>query len=109
LQQLSPRFFGRRRIGDLLSRLDGDIAEIQRFAIDALVSATSSIIGLIGAAILLALLSWQLALQVAVLVPLEHLRLRWMRRKVSDETRSLRERSSDMSSFLVEKIGRAHV
>lgn len=104
LQQLSPRFFGRRRMGDLLSRLDGDIAEIQRFAIDALFSATSSIIGLIGATIMLVMLSWKLALLVAVLVPLEMLWLRWMRRKVADETRTLRERSSDMSSFLVETL-----
>lgn len=104
LQQLSPTFFGRRRIGDLFSRLDGDIAEIQRFAVDALFSASSSIIGLIGATIMLTLLSWKLALLIAVLVPLEILWLRWMRRKVADETRSLRERSSDMSSFLVETL-----
>ncbi|WP_193074129.1 ABC transporter ATP-binding protein [Pseudomonas sp. FME51] len=104
LQQLSPRFFGRRRIGDLLSRLDGDIAEIQRFAIDALFSATSSLIGLAGAVVMLMLLSWKLALLVAVLVPIEILWLRWMRRRVADETRLLRERSSDMSSFLVETL-----
>lgn len=104
LQQLSPRFFGRRRIGDLLSRLDGDIAEIQRFAIDALFSATSSLIGLAGAVVMLVLLSWKLALLVAVLVPIEILWLRWMRRRVADETRLLRERSSDMSSFLVETL-----
>lgn len=104
LQQLSPRFFGGRRIGDLLSRLDGDIAEIQRFAIDALFSATSSLIGLIGATVMLVALSWELALLVAVLVPLDILWLRWMRRKVANETRVLRERSSDMSSFLVETL-----
>src|SRR5690606_26996405 len=104
LQTLSPRFFGRRRIGDLLSRLDGDIAEIQRFAIDALFSATTSIIGLAGAAVMLVTLSWKLALLVVVLVPLDILWLRWMRRKVANETRHLRERSSDMSSFLVETL-----
>ena len=37
LQSLSPTFFARRRIGDLMSRLDGDVAEIQRFSLDALV------------------------------------------------------------------------
>lgn len=104
LQTLSPRFFGRRRIGDLLSRLDGDIAEIQRFAIDALFSATTSLIGLAGAAVMLVTLSWKLALLVVVLVPLDILWLRWMRRKVANETRCLRERSSDMSSFLVETL-----
>lgn len=104
LQGLSPAFFGRRRIGDLLSRLDGDVAEIQRFAVDALFSAVSSLIGLLGAIVLMLALSWQLSLLVAVLIPIEVLWLRWMRRKVERDVRSLRERSADVSSFLVETL-----
>ncbi|SDI50030.1 ABC transporter ATP-binding protein [Pseudomonas panipatensis] len=104
LQTLSPSFFGRRRIGDLMSRLDGDVAEIQRFAVDSLFSAVSSVIGLVGALALLLALSWQLSLLVAVLIPLDVLWLRWMRRKVEREARSLRERSADMSSFFVETL-----
>lgn len=104
LQQLSPAFFGRRRIGDLLSRLDGDVAEIQRFAVDSLFSALSSVIGLLGAVTLMLLLSWQLSLLLAVLIPIEVLWLRWMRRKVEHDVRQLRERSADVSSFLVETL-----
>ncbi|MWK56242.1 ATP-binding cassette domain-containing protein [Pseudomonas otitidis] len=104
LQQLSPAFYGRKRIGDILSRLDGDVAEIQRFAVDSLFSAISSLIGLIGAVSLMLLLSWQLSLLLALLIPVEVLWLRWMRRKVEREVRSLRERSADVSSFLVETL-----
>lgn len=104
LQQLSPTFFGRRRLGDLLSRLDGDVAEIQRFAVDSLFSAVSSVIGLIGALALMLALSWKLSLLLVVLIPLEVLWLRWMRRKVEREVRQLRERSADVSSFLVETL-----
>lgn len=104
LQQLSPAFYGRKRIGDILSRLDGDAAEIQRFAVDSLFSAVSSLIGLIGAVSLMLLLSWQLSLLLALLIPVEVLWLRWMRRKVEREVRSLRERSADVSSFLVETL-----
>ena len=104
LQQLSPAFYGRKRIGDILSRLDGDVAEIQRFAVDSLFSAVSSVIGLIGAVSLMLLLSWQLSLLLALLIPIEVLWLRWMRRKVEREVRSLRERSADVSSFLVETL-----
>lgn len=104
LQQLSPAFYGRKRIGDILSRLDGDVAEIQRFAVDSLFSAVSSLIGLIGAVSLMLLLSWQLSLLLALLIPVEVLWLRWMRRKVECEVRSLRERSADVSSFLVETL-----
>ncbi len=104
LQQLSPTFYGRRRTGDILSRLDGDVAEIQRFAVDSLFSAVSSVIGLLGALTLMLMLSWQLSLLLALLIPIEVLWLRWMRRKVEREVRSLRERSTDVSSFLVETL-----
>ncbi|PLU85529.1 ABC transporter ATP-binding protein [Pseudomonas plecoglossicida] len=104
LQQLSPTFYGRRRIGDILSRLDGDVAEIQRFAVDSLFSAVSAVIGLVGAVVLMLMLSWQLSLLLALLVPIEVLWLRWMRRKVEREVRTLRERSADVSSFLVETL-----
>ncbi|WP_409288695.1 ABC transporter ATP-binding protein [Pseudomonas sp. KCJK8927] len=104
LQQLSPTFYGRRRIGDILSRLDGDVAEIQRFAVDSLFSAVSAVIGLVGAVALMLMLSWQLSLLLALLGPIEVLWLRWMRRKVEREVRNLRERSADVSSFLVETL-----
>ena len=104
LQTLSPNFYGQRRIGDLMSRLDGDVAEIQRFAVDSLFSAVSSVIGLVVALAMLLTLSWKLSLLALVLIPLDVLWLRWMRRKVERDVRQLRERSADMSSFMVETL-----
>jgi ATP-binding cassette, subfamily B, bacterial len=104
LQTLSPAFYGQQRMGDLMSRIDGDVAEIQRFAVDSLFAAVSSVIGLVGAVALMLSLSWQLSLLVLVLVPLEVAWLRWMRRKVEANTRSVRERAADVSSFLVETL-----
>lgn len=104
LQTLSPTFYGQRRIGDLMSRLDGDVAEVQRFAVDSLFSAVSSIIGLVFAVAMLLALSWKLSLLAVVLIPLDILWLRWMRRKVAHEVKQLRERSADVSSFMVETL-----
>ncbi|MGJ7517859.1 ABC transporter ATP-binding protein [Pseudomonas baetica] len=104
LQTLSPGFYGQRRIGDLMSRLDGDVAEIQRFAVDSLFSAVSSVIGLVVAVAMLLTLSWKLSLLALVLIPLDVLWLRWMRRKVERDVRQLRERTADMSSFMVETL-----
>lgn len=104
LQTLSPSFYGQRRIGDLMSRQDGDVAEIQRFAVDSLFSAVSSVVGLVVAVAMLLTLSWKLSLLALVLIPLDILWLRWMRRKVERDVRQLRERSADMSSFMVETL-----
>lgn len=104
LQTLSPTFYSERRSGDILSRLDGDVAEIQRFAVDSLFSAVSSVLGLLGAVTLMLMLSWQLTLIVALLIPVEVLWMRWMRGKLERRTRTVRERSADLSSFLVETL-----
>ena len=104
LQTLSPSFYAQRRIGDVMSRLDGDVAEIQRFAVDSLFSAVSSVVGLICAVAMLVTLSWKLSLLVLVLIPFDILWLRWMRRKVERDVRRLRECSADVSSFMVETL-----
>ncbi|MDR2688607.1 MAG: ABC transporter ATP-binding protein/permease [Azoarcus sp.] len=104
LQTLSPAFFGARRTGDLLSRLDGDVAEIQRFAVDSLFSAVTSLIGLIGALALMFVLSWRLSLLLLLLLPVEILWLRWMRKKVERHARHVRERAADLSSFFIETL-----
>ncbi|MGU7774164.1 ABC transporter ATP-binding protein [Burkholderia sp. MR1-5-21] len=104
LQRLSPSFYGQRRLGDLLSRLDGDVAEIQRFALDALFAAVSNVIGLVGTLVLLVTLSWKLSLLALLLIPFEILWLRTMRRKVERDARAVREGAADVSSFLVETL-----
>jgi ATP-binding cassette, subfamily B, bacterial len=104
MQRLPPTFYARWRSGDLLARLDGDVAEIQRFAVDALLAAISATVGLIGALALMLALSWQLALIAFVLLPLEFLFLRRMRPLVEATTRALRERGSDLAAFLVERV-----
>ncbi len=104
LQRLSPAFYARNRGGDILSRLDGDVAEIQRFSIDSLFAGISGVFGLVGTIAFMLYLSPQLSLLVLVLVPLQWLYLRFMRERVRDKVRRVRERSADLSAFLMETL-----
>lgn len=104
LQQLAPSVWGRWRTGDVLSRLDGDVAELQRFAVDSLFALLTNSLGLLGALAWLFWLSWELALMVLVLLPLEWWWLYRLRPRVTQRTRALRERGSDVSSFFVEVL-----
>ena len=104
LQRLSPAFHLRHRSGDVLARLDGDVAEIQRFAVDSLFAGVSGVFGLLGTVGFMLWISPGLSLFALVLLPLEWLYLRHMRARVQQRVRTLRERSSDISSFLVETL-----
>ncbi len=105
LLALSPAFYSRARGGDLLARLDGDIAEIQRFAVDSLIASVNGVFALLGTLAAMATLSWRLTLLALALVPAEVLFLRRMRPWVERSTRRVRERASDITAFLVETLG----
>ena len=105
LQRLSPRFYAKARGGDLLTRLDGDIAEVQRFAIDSALALVSGIIGLVGALGLMVLLSWQLSFLALILLPAQVIFLRHMRPRVETMTRRVRERASDIAAFFFDTLG----
>jgi ATP-binding cassette subfamily B protein len=99
-----PSWHRRWRTGDLLARLDGDVAELQRFSVDTLFAGLSSLLGLAGALALMLRIDARLALAPLVLAPLEALWLWRMRPRIETKTRALRARGADVSSFLAETL-----
>lgn len=103
--RLPPDYFARTRQGDLLARLEGDLGEVQRFAVDALLSAINSLLTLVGTVLLLALLSPKLALLLALLMAVNAAVLSWVRPRIEALSRQSRDAGVEVSSFLVEKVG----
>ncbi len=104
LQQLSPRFFVRSRTGDVLSRLNADVSELQRTAGDLLLGASSNLISLIVATGLLAALAPELLVPAVVVLPAAGLMLKRLRERVTDQNRHLREAGASVGSALVESV-----
>jgi ATP-binding cassette, subfamily B, bacterial len=104
LQKLSPRWFARRGRGDLMTRVDGDIAEVQRFAVDPLLALTNGVIALAGSVALMISLSGQLSLLAFALLPLQVIYLRKMRPAVERRTRVVRERTGDITGFFLDRF-----
>ena len=104
LQKLPSSFYHHQRLGDITSRVDRDIAEIQRFAVDTLFSTFSAILGLSAATIMMIYLNWQLSLILLILIPFELIYLFKMRPKVERKNIKVRESAADISSFFAEKI-----
>lgn len=110
LLRVSPRRLARVPVGDMVSRLDGDIAEVQRFGTDAAPSFISSGLTLIIVGAVMIGLSWRLTLLVAALLPLQLLVRQYARPRIEASTRALREAAGGLSGFLVETLsGARHV
>ncbi len=105
LQRLSPAYYAATPQGDLLARLDGDVGEVQRFAVDAPLAFINGIIALFGAVGIMLWLDWRLALIAFLVLPCEVLFLRWVRPLIERRTRGLRERASSITGFLVDTLG----
>jgi ATP-binding cassette subfamily B protein len=110
LMRVTPRRLAQVSVGDLVSRLDGDIAEVQRFGTDAAASLIGSVLSLSVVAAVMLGLSWRLTLLVAALLPLQLAVRHYARPRLEASTRALREAAARLSGFLVETLaGARHV
>ncbi|MCS6924435.1 MAG: ABC transporter ATP-binding protein/permease [Candidatus Binatia bacterium] len=104
LQALSLRFHTRTRVGDLLSRLNTDIAEVQTVLTDAAFTLVTNLLVLVATIGFLLWLHWQLFLVSLLVVPLQLYAIVRTRPQIVRETQRVRELNADMGSFLVESL-----
>ena len=105
--RLPPAFFRVRPVGDIVTRLDGDVAEIQRFSTDSVLAVVNGVLLLIFSAAIMAAMSPDLTLIAACILPLHLLLRHRARRQVSESTREVREWRGVITHFLVETLGAA--
>ncbi|NMG43420.1 ATP-binding cassette domain-containing protein [Aromatoleum toluvorans] len=104
LQTLAPTYYARTRGGEILSRLDGDVAEVQRFALDAPMALLNGAFSLTVALVLMLSLSPLLTALVFALVPLQVAALMFTRPWLEKSAQAMRKESAAMSSFFVESL-----
>lgn len=104
LQRLSPRFYAQARIGDLVSRVGNDIAEVQRVAAETVLASVGNVLFLAGSIVMLLVLDARLFALSAVFIPPALWALQRYRRRLAEAVAELRQRSADIGSFLVETL-----
>lgn len=104
LQRLSPRFYARTRLGDIMSRINNDIGEIQQVAAEVTLAWVGNVLFLVGAVAALAWLDPRLFLVSLAATPFSLWALVVYRRRLEGRIAALRDRSADIGSFLIESI-----
>jgi len=102
LQTLSPRFWAGRKLGDVVSRINNDISEVQRISADSLLSVLSNVLFLAGSAAIMASLNLRLFLLSLAALPFSVWTLRYYQDRLAVRVKTVRERSADIGSFLLE-------
>jgi ATP-binding cassette subfamily B protein len=104
LQRLSPRFYVRTRLGDVMSRINNDVGEIQRIAAETALAWVGNILFLAGTVAMLAWLDLRLFLLTAATTPFGIWALVHYRSRLEGDITTLRQRSADIGSFLIETV-----
>lgn len=105
LQTLSPVYYSRVGFGDLVSRFDGDLAEVQRFLVDGLLALFNGLFSLLAVVILMGLLSPSMMLLVLLaMLPLPLWHGIHKRAVVEGTTREARRQSTHLSNFFMDSL-----
>ena len=104
LQSLSPRFFARMRLGEILSRINGDLAEVQRTASDTALAWFGNVAFLAGTLAMLAWLDGRMFLLSLAPLPFSIWALTAYRRRLESRAGAVRQASADIGSFLIETL-----
>jgi ATP-binding cassette, subfamily B, bacterial len=104
LQTLSLDFYERERTGRLVARMTADIDAMSDLVTDGLVTLVTGLITVVGVAIILFVMDWQLALVTLVVAPLIGLAARTWRRWSADAYRRVRETHSVVTVQLQESL-----
>jgi ATP-binding cassette, subfamily B, bacterial len=104
LQRMSPRFYARTRLGDIVARLNNDISEIQRVAAEAALAWVGNVLFLTGSLVMMVWLDWRLSVVALAVMPVSLWALVHYRRRLERRVAELRQRSADIGSFLIETL-----
>ena len=104
LQKLSPRFYADTPLGEIVSRINNDIGEIQRIAAETALAWVGNVLFLVGTITMLAVLDWRLLLVSLAMVPPSLWALVHYRRRMELRVKTLRERSAGIGTFLIETL-----
>jgi ATP-binding cassette subfamily B protein len=104
LQRLSPRFYARTPLGDILARVNNDVGEVQRVAAESLLAWVGNILFLAGSVAAMFWLDVRLAIVALAMVPASVWALSRVRAQLASRVRAVREAGAAIGSFLIETL-----
>jgi ATP-binding cassette, subfamily B, bacterial MsbA len=109
LLNLDLRFFSNQRTGDLTSRLTNDVGTIRTAVTSSFVDAVRQTMMLIGSAVLMVVLDWQMSLFIFMTVPPVMLLARFFGARIRALARDVQDRLADSTAVAEESISAVRV
>lgn len=104
LQRLSLSFFENQQTGEIMSRITNDVNALEEFVTHSVGFLIVDLLRLVGTAIILFALDWQLALLTLIPVPVLAVAMRDFNTRVRPIYRHIRDRLGDINAELQDNI-----
>ena len=98
MQELSFDFYDRNRTGQLMSRLTSDLFELTELAHHGPEDLLTSTLTIIGALVVMGSIQWQLALVVAVMIPIFLVVVMSMRRSMGAASAAVKQKTGHINT-----------
>jgi ABC-type multidrug transport system fused ATPase/permease subunit len=105
LQRLPLAYHDKRRTGDVLTRVTGDVLVLEDFIVKSVSNILGSLLVLVGSFALILYQSWRVALVALVVVPLLALVSNHYSRRIKVASRTQRDREGELASTTQEMLG----
>lgn len=107
LHTLSVGFFDRRRLGDVLSRLTGDVAAIESVVLSGVIGILANLMKIVVFTVVLFYLDTRLALASLIAIPVFWIIARSFARRIKIASREVRARVGSITVVAEESLGNA--
>ena len=104
LQRLSLAYHDKRRTGDVLTRVTGDVLVVEDFVVKSVSNIVGSLMVLVGSFLFLLYRSWNVALVALVVVPLLAVVSNHYSRRIKTASKTQRDREGDLASTTQEML-----
>jgi ATP-binding cassette subfamily B protein len=104
LHTLSISFFDRRRLGDTLSRLTGDVAAIENVVLSGIIEVVANLLKIAVFVGVLVFMDWRLALVSLIAVPVFWTAARAFARQIKIASRQVRARAGSITVVAEESL-----
>lgn len=104
LHRLPIPFFGKRRQGELMSRMTNDMDNVSSTLGSSAIQLLSSVLMLTGTVVVMLSLSWMLTLLTFLIVPLMYLGMRWITRRTGVLFKERQRHLGELNGYIEETL-----
>jgi ATP-binding cassette subfamily B multidrug efflux pump len=109
LQKMTFTFYDQNRVGEIMSRMTGDLEGVRDYLSSGLITAFEQTVTFTGAVIFMFVISWQSALTILLILPFIAVIAFRFHRKIRPVFRAVREQSAELNTRVQENIAGIHV